>query len=327
MTLATLPKVELHLHIEGAAPPALVRDLAARKGLTTEGLFDAHGAYAWSGFTGFLAAYDRAAAIFVTPDEHRDLAEAVLLDAASHGVIYTEMAISPDHAAEGDRHRWDDYLAAISEGAEAAERAAGIVARFIPTCIRGLGPDRALHAARLAAEAQHPRIVALGLAGDERIFRPADFAPAFDLAREAGLKLTAHAGEFGGPESVRAALDGLRVDRIDHGVRAIEDPALLARIIDQRVHLALCPGSNIALGVHPDWASHPIRQLRGLGVDLSVSTDDPPFFHTDMTREYEMLAQTFGWTDADFRALAEASLAAAFCDEATRARLAPRLAA
>ncbi len=242
-------------------------------------------------------------------------------------MIYAELAISSDHVAEGDRVRWAEYLAAITEGAEAAERAAGIVARFIPTCIRGLGPERAVHAARLAVEADHPRIVGLGLAGDERIFHPADFATAFETAREAGLKLTAHAGEFGGPESVRAALDGLRVDRIDHGVRAIEDPALLARIVDERVHLAVCPGSNVALGVHRDWASHPIQQLRTLGVDLSVSTDDPPFFHTDMTREYEMLAHTFGWTGADFRAMAETSLAAAFCDDATKTRLAPRLSA
>ena len=319
-----LPKVELHLHLEGAAPPALVRRLAEAKGVRAEGLFDGVGGYDWQGFSGFLAAYDHVSALFDTLDDHRALVEAVLGECAAHGVVYAELAVSPDLAAGADPALWRDYLAAVSEGAEAARAAHGIEARFVATCIRNLGPDAALGAARLAADAGGA-VVGLGLAGDERVLSPADFTPAFDLAREAGLKLTVHAGEFGGADSVRGALDALRPDRIDHGVRAVEDPALVARLAEEGVPLAVCPGSNVALGVVPDWPSHPIDRLRRAGVPVNVSTDDPPFFGTDMTREYAMLAETFGWTEDDLRAVGRAGLDAAFCDDGTRARLAARL--
>ncbi|MEC9431487.1 MAG: adenosine deaminase [Pseudomonadota bacterium] len=324
--LRDLKKVELHLHIEGAAPVALVREMARARNVPMDDLIGADGFYIWRGFSEFLAAYDRVAALFVTPDDHRRLAEAVLRDCAAHGVIYAELAISSDHVAQGDAGKWAEYLAAISEGAQAAQDAAGIVARFIPTCIRGLGPERAKAAARLAVAAGHPRIVGLGLAGDERMHAPADFAPAFAIAREAGLGLTAHAGEFGGPDSVAQALDALHLDRVDHGVRAIEDPRLVARLADRGVHLATCPGSNLALEVYEDWTDHPIARLREAGVAVGVSTDDPPFFRTDMTREYQGLSAAFGWDEAEFRAIARASLDAAFCDEATRASIAPCLA-
>lgn len=318
-------KIELHLHIEGATPPALAREVAARKGIDTDGMFAPDGGYAWDDFTDFLRAYDRVAALFTTPEDHRQLAEAVLRECAKHGVIYAELAISSDHVAQGDPARWAEYLAAITEGAEAAEAATGVKANFIATTIRHLGPERAAKAARLAVDCAHPRVTGLGLAGDERLFHPADFAPAFDIAREGGLKLTAHAGEACGPESVRDALDALKLDRVDHGVRAIEDPALLARIIDEGIHLATCPGSNVALMTYRDWREHPIGQLRAMGAKASVSTDDPPFFHTDMTREYVELTSAFGWGEAEFAAMARDALDAAFCDAETKATLAAKL--
>lgn len=318
-------KIELHLHIEGAAPPALSREIAGRKGVSTEGMFDADGFYAWTDFTGFLRAYDRVAALYSTPEDHRRLAEAVLRACAAHGVIYAELAVSSDHVAEGDAGRWAEYLAAVTEGAEAAEAATGIRANFVATTIRHLGPERAVQAARLAVACGHPRVVGLGLAGDERMFHPADFAPAFDIARDGGLKLTAHAGEAAGAGSVRAALDALKLDRVDHGVRAVEDPALMARIIDERVHLATCPGSNVALGTAADWRSHQVGKLKALGASVSVSTDDPPFFATDMDREYRELAAAFGWGEAEFSEIARDALDAAFCDAATKAALAKRL--
>jgi len=179
----------------------------------------------------------------------------------------------------------------------------------------------------VVAGALTPRVVGWGMAGDERMYAAADFAPAFGLAAEAGLRLTAHAGEFGGPDSVRAALDDLKVERIGHGVRAIEDPALVARLAAEGVTLEVNPGSNIALGVYPDWTAHPLPRLRDAGVKVTISTDDPPFFATDMTREFEMAEAAFGFGRADFIAITEAALQGAFCDEATRQALSARLAA
>ena len=145
------------------------------------------------------------------------------------------------------------------------------------------------------------------------------------LRPRGGLRLTTHAGEFGGPESVRDAIRDLGVERVGHGVRAIEDPDLVHEIIDRGITLEVCPGSNVVLGLFPDFAAHPIARLRDAGVNVTVSTDDPPFFHTTMRREYEMLHAAFGWDAEDFAALNETALNAAFCDEDTRARVKKRL--
>lgn len=325
---AAIPKTELHLHIEGAAPPDLVRRLAQAKGISTEGLFDAQGGYAWRDFSEFLVAYDVAAAVFTTLDDHRLLAETVLRECAAHGVIHAELAVSSDHTSQGDPVAWGEYLAAVSEGAAAAEAATGITARFISTCIRGLGPERAMASAALAVAGAEgcPRLTGLGMAGDERLFKLAEFAPAFERAREAGLGLTVHSGEFGGAAQVREALDALRPDRLDHGVRAAEDPALVARIVEEGVALSVCPGSNVSLGVYPDWASHPIAALIEAGAKVNVSTDDPPFFGTDMTNEYRMLAETFDWGEAALKAVTLAGIEAAFVTEADKAALRAKLA-
>ena len=140
-----------------------------------------------------------------------------------------------------------------------------------------------------------------------------------------GVDLTAHAGEWGGPESVRAALDDLGVERIGHGVRAIEDLALVDRLAEDGIVLEVCPGSNVALGVYPDWRAHPVHRLRERGVKVTVSTDDPPFFHTTMNNEYERLADAFDWDAGVFDDLARTSAEAAFCDPVTKQNILKRL--
>ena len=325
MSLAALPKVELHLHLEGAAPPAFVRGLAAEKGISVAGLFDAAGAYAFDDFWQFLRVYEAATAVLQTPADYARLTTAVLEERAADGVIYLEAFLSPDFCGGGDLAPWREYLAAIREAADAAE-AGGITLRGIVTCIRHLGPDQARRVALCAAETAGDWLVGFGIAGDERPFHPRDFAWAFDCAREAGLRLTAHAGEWDGPASVRATLEHLRPERIGHGVRAFEEPALVAHLAETGTVLEVCPGSNIALGLYPDWRAHPVDRLRRAGVTVTLSTDDPPFFHTTLSAEYDRLAEAFGWEADDFAALNRAALDAAFCDDATRDRLAPRLA-
>lgn len=320
-----LPKVELHLHIEGAAPPDFIRTLAAEKGVPLDGVFDADGNYAWSDFAEFLVTYHRATVALDSPEAYRRLTEAVLAKSAVDGVVYTELFIAPDICGGGDPGAWADYLAAMTQAAHDARDRLGIEARFISTCIRNLGPDRAEAAARLTAATAGGLLTGWGMGGEERQFRAADFARAFDIARDAGLGITSHAGELAGADSVRETLDHLRPTRIGHGVRAIEDPALVARLAAEGVVLEVNPGSNVALAVFPDWASHPIERLRAAGVKVTVSTDDPPYFHTDMRREYRMLSETFGWNAPVFRQLNHVAIAAAFCDEATKNRITARL--
>jgi adenosine deaminase len=201
----------------------------------------------------------------------------------------------------------------------------GITLRGIITCIRHFGPEKARETAICAAETAGDWITGFGIAGDEKVGKPKDFLWSFDCAREAGLRLTAHAGEWGGPDSVRDAIRDLGVERIGHGVRAIEDLALVDEIAERGIVLEVCPGSNIALGLYPEWRKHPIAELDRRGVKVTVSTDDPPFFHTTMAREYERLNDAFDWDEGMFESIARRSLDAAFCDADTKAKIAKKL--
>lgn len=317
-------RAELHLHLEGAAPPGFIRALAREKNLDISGIFDAKGRYAFSDFWHFLKVYEAATSVLTSPDDYRRLTGAVLEESAASGVIYSETFLSPDFCGGGDLGAWREYLQAIREAAEAAEKAQGIVLRGIVTCIRHFGAEKARAAARCAAETAGPWLVGFGIAGDERAGRLADFAWAFDCAREAGLRLTAHAGEWNGPSEVRDAL-ALGVERIGHGVRASEDPGLVDELAGRGTVLEVCPGSNIALGLYPDWRAHPIGMLYERGVKVTVSTDDPPFFHTTMARETERLAEAFGWDAGVFAALNRTAMEAAFCGAATRDEILKRL--
>ncbi len=325
MNVADLPKVELHLHHEGAAPPAFIRQLAHEKRIDLSGIFKADGTYDFRDFAHFLNVYEAACEVLNSPEDFRRLTLAILEESAANGVVYSETFLSPDFCGGGDVHAWRDYLNAVRDAADEAERKFDITLRGVVTCVRHFGPDKAKHSAVCAAETAGDWITGFGMGGNEAVGRQGDFAWAFDCAREAGLRLTTHAGEFGGPESVREAVRDLRVERIGHGVRAIEDPDLVHELADREITLEVCPGSNVVLGLFPNFASHPIARLREGGVKVTVSTDDPPFFHTSMRREYEMLNKAFGWGVEDFAALNDTALNAAFCDEETRARVKKRL--
>ena len=320
-----VPKVELHLHLEGAAPPEFIRELAGEQGVALDGVFNADGSYQWSDFTTFLETYHTACSVLRGPEEYRRLTEAVLEKSAEDGVVYTEIFISPDICGGGDAAAWIDFLDAIYEGAETARRNTGIVSRFVAVCIRNFGPEKAENAAQLAVEAMGPRLTGFGMAGEERVLSAADFVGAFSIAKEAGMGITSHAGELAGAASVRETLDHLPVSRIGHGVRAIEDAALVQRLAEEGITLECCPGSNVSLEVFPSWAEHPIEKLRQAGVNVTVSTDDPPYFHTDMVAEYDHLEATFGWDAARFRDINVAAMNAAFCDAETAMKIIRKL--
>ncbi len=325
MSYQSMPKVELHLHLEGAAPPAFIAGLAKEKNIDISGIFDETGGYAFRDFEHFLSVYEAACTTLTGPEEFYRLTKAVLEESASHGVVYSETFVSPDFCGGGDVAAWREYLAAMEMAADEAERDLGITLRGVVTCIRHFGPEQAKTAAKCAVETKGKFITGYGMAGAEMVGRPGDYSYSFDMAREAGLHLTCHAGEWGGPDMIADTIRDLGVARIGHGINAIKDPALVAQIADSGIVLEVCPGSNVVLNASGGWADHPIKKLRDAGVNVTVSTDDPPFFHTTMTAEFDNLAETFGWDDDDFRALNATALAAAFCDDETRAKVARKL--
>lgn len=312
-------KIELHLHLEGAAPPGFIRGLAAEKGADLSGVFDDRGNYAYDGFDGFLRCYEAATGVLQSPQDYARLLAEVLERSAGQGIVYTELFVSPEFCGGADLSAWRDYLAAMTEVADAA-RAQGIDSRAILTVIRHFGPDRAKRTAICAAETAGGWVAGFGMGGAEAVGRATDYAWSFACVREAGLGLTCHAGEWRGPDSIRDAL-ALGCTRIGHGVRAVEDAALVRDLAEGGTTLEVCPGSNIALGVYPAWSAHPVARLVDAGVRVTVSTDDPPFFHTTLPNEYDRLADAFGWGDTDFAQFNRWAAEAAFCDGATRDRL------
>ncbi|MFZ2100604.1 MAG: adenosine deaminase [Oricola sp.] len=316
-------KAEIHCHIEGAASPALVEAQAAKYGADVSAIIR-NGAYVWSDFTTFLHAYDLASRLFRCEDDYALLAETYLTELSSQGAIYSEFFISTDHAVSAGLTP-EAYISGLAEGMRRARASTGIESRMIATGLRHEGPEGVERAARYIAANPHPLVTGFGMAGDERMHHPKDFAKAFDIARDAGLEITVHAGELVGAESVRDALDHLRPVRIGHGVRAIEDPALVGRLAAEGVVLEVCPGSNIAIGVFPSFETHPFPKLRDAGVKVTLSSDDPPFFHTSLAREYEIAERYFGMDDATLLQITRTSIEAAFVDEETRAALLARL--
>lgn len=316
-------KAELHCHIEGAAAPELVIRQADKYGKDASPYIH-NGSFVWNDFTSFLAAYDFAADLFRTEEDYARLSEHYLTSLARDGAIYSEIFTSPDHAAKAGLSPMA-YTRALGEGIERARAKTGIEGRMIVTGVRHVGVESIEAAARFAAKCGHPLVTGFGVAGDERMGDFEDYVRAFEIAREAGLGITIHAGELMGWESVAAALDHIRPSRIGHGVRAIENPELVRRIADEGVVLEVCPGSNIALKVFDSFAEHPFPKLRDAGCKVTLNSDDPPYFWTNLKREYDIAAEHFGMDQKALLATTRTAIEAAFVDKKTKAALLARL--
>ena len=338
--IGAVPKAEMHVHLEACARPPLARAMAARYGETIDDIVGENGeTYRWTDFTDFLRTYGRVADLFRTAPDYAELTKAYLDELLAANAIYAEIIVWPDHPERLGLSA-DDYLAGIDTGIAAhraryGERAVAV--RLLVTGVRHEGAQAVERAARTARRwlADGPRaadgdggdaplVVGFGLAGDERVGHPRDFSRAFDLAREAGLGLGCHAGELCGAQSVRDALDHLRPDRIDHGVRAIEDADLVLRLADEGPLLTVCPGSNLALGVVARADAHPLPALVRAGCRVALGSDDPPHFGTSLEGDYALAAR-MGHRRDDLLARTRHGIEGAHCDEATRARLLARL--
>jgi adenosine deaminase len=322
--MPAVPKAELHVHLEGTAPPELVTRIAARNGLPVpEQMLGSDGRFRYTDFLDFLRTYDLAASVIRTGEDYRDITYEYLCSCAREGAIYTELTASPDHAALvglSDEEHWDG----IARGIDDARRDTGIEGRILISAVRNFGVEQALRVARHAAEHPHPYVVGFSMAGDEAGYPAHDFVEVFAIAAGAGLGCTIHAGEWAGAESVRAALE-LPVTRISHGVRAIEDPSLVSELAARGIVLECCPTSNVVLGVFPSYEEHPLPALRDAGIRVTLGSDDPPYFGATIGGEYEVCAERMGFDDDELREITRTAIDAAFCDDDLRAVLLARL--
>ncbi|WP_419907704.1 adenosine deaminase [Hoeflea sp.] len=318
-----IPKAEIHCHIEGAAPTDLVRSQAQKYGVDMDHLIDGD-RFVWADFTSFLEAYDAAAALFRTEEDYALLAQSYLTSIAEEGAIYSEVFISPDHARLAGLSP-EAYVNGLGEGIARARESHGIEGRLIVTCVRHFDSEAAIDVARFAAARPHPFITGFGMGGDERIGSHADFARAFDIARDAGLGITTHAGEVAGPDSVRDALEHVRPTRLGHGVRSIEDPALVDQLAQEGIVLEVCPGSNVSLSLYSGFDEHPLPALMEAGVRVTLNSDDPPYFATSLGTEYAIAQDAFGLSDEELLKTTRTALEAAFVDEETRSQLLAKL--
>jgi adenosine deaminase len=322
--MTAVAKVELHVHLEGTAPPDLVRRMAERNGLALpDRLLNDDGRFRYTDFLDFLRTYDLAASVIRTGEDYRDITYEYLAECAEGGAIYVELTASPDHARSVGMSD-DEHLGGIGQGIDDARRRHGIEGRILISAVRNFGVEKAVAVAEHAAELPHPYVVGFSMAGDEAGFPATLFAEPYAIASAAGLGCTIHAGEWAGPESVRDALT-LPVTRIDHGVRAIEDPLLVRELAEREIVLNTCPTSNVVLGVFESYERHPLPLLRAEGVKVTLGSDDPPYFGATIAGEYEVCAERMGLSEHDLREITLTAIDAAFCDDALKSDLRARL--
>jgi adenosine deaminase len=301
------------VHLEGTAPPDLIRRLAERNGMPVpEGVFATPQRFAYTDFLDFLKTYDLAASVIRTGDDYRDVTYEYLAGCAREDAIYVELTASPDHAALVGLSD-EEHLDGIARGIDDARAEHGIEGRILISAVRNFGVEQALRVASYAAERPHPYVVGFSMAGDEENYPAGDYAGAFEVAAAAGLGCTVHAGEWAGADSVRAGI-GLPVTRIGHGVRAIEDPALVDELADRGIVLECCPTSNVVLGAFPSYAEHPLPLLRAAGVKVTLGSDDPPYFGASIGGEYAVCRDHFGYDDETLRDITRTAIEAAFCE-------------
>ena len=322
--MTAVPKAELHVHLEGTATPDLVRRIAGRNGLEVpEGVFADPDRFAWRDFLDFLNTYNMAASVIRTGEDYRDIAYEYLTACAGDGTIYVELTASVDHArlaGLSDAEHWEGIAAGIDD----ARRDHGIEARILSVAVRNFGVERAIEIAEHTASRPHPYVVGFSLAGDEAGYPPEPYAEAYRIAADAGLGCTVHAGEWAGADSVRGALE-LPVTRIAHGVRAIEDPALVVELSRRQITLEVCPTSNVVLGVFPSFEEHPFPVLRDAGIPLTLGSDDPPYFGASVGGEYAIAREHFGLSDDELVGVTRTAIEASFAEPALRDLLLTRL--
>ena len=316
-----MPKVELHVHLEGAIrAPTLLR-LAARRGVDLPAN-DVQGLERWLEFRDFhhfLEIYLTISRCLRDPEDFQLVAKAFLEEQARQNIRYSEAHFTiSTHVANGANP--GEVAEALAETVVEGERNLGVAVRWIPDIVRNVEPARADQTLEWALEHRDRFVVALGLSGKED-YSSLPFREHFAAAEAEGLHRTVHAGEQTGAEAVWDALESCAAERIGHGIRSVDDPELLDVLCQRGIPLEVSPTSNVRLGLAPSLAEHPLRQLHDSGVRWSVNSDDPAMFHTTLTREFEQVAELLGFGRREVAELSIAALEHAFLDSDERQRL------
>lgn len=316
----SLPKAELHLHIEGTLEPEMMFEMAKRNGveLPFPDVEAVRRAYRFTDLQSFLDIYYRGGSVLQTRDDFAELMSAYLDRAAADGVVHAEIFFDP----QSHTHRgigFDTFMPGFRDAMADARRTHGLTSSLILCFLRHLSPQDALETLA-AAEGHLEGVVAVGLDSSEVGYPPEPFAEVYDRARRLGLRAVAHAGEEGPPAYVSGALDALGVERIDHGVRSLADPALVERLRNEQVPLTVCPFSNVALKVVDSLEDHPFPRLLAEDLMVTLNSDDPSYFGGYVGDNYVGCAETFGWDTKTLADLAGNSIRASFLDEAAQER-------
>ncbi|MEV6790448.1 adenosine deaminase [Streptomyces sp. NPDC051320] len=320
--IAGLPKAELHVHHVGSASPRIVAELAARHPDSVvptdpEALADY---FTFTDFGHFIEVYLSVVDLIRTPEDVRLLTYEVARDMARQNIRYAELTITPYSSV----HRGipeQAFMEAIEDARKAAEAELGTILRWCFDIPGEAGLESAAETARLALDLRPEGLVSFGLGGPEiGVGRP-QFKPFFDQAIAAGLRSVPHAGETTGPQTIWDALNHLGAERIGHGTSAVQDPELLAHLAEHRIALEVCPTSNIATRAVATLDQHPIKEMVDAGVLVTVNSDDPPMFGTDLNNEYLVAARLLDLDEQGTAALAKNAVQASFLDEPGKAQL------
>ncbi|HVO88275.1 MAG TPA: adenosine deaminase [Casimicrobiaceae bacterium] len=319
--LRRMPKAELHIHIEGSLEPELIFELARRNGvaLAYPSVEALRAAYAFTDLQSFLDIYYAGASVLIEEQDFHDMAMAYFARAAADHVVHAELFFDPQtHTERGVA--FETVVRGLSRACRSARERHGIEASLIMCFLRHLSEDAAF-ATLDQARPFLGEIVGVGLDSSERGHPPEKFARVFAQCRQLGLRAVAHAGEEGPPAYIASALDVLRVQRIDHGVRCLEDPVLVQRLARDRVPLTVCPLSNVKLCVFDTLAQHPLQRMLAAGLCATVNSDDPAYFggyvNDNFTSTFAALPTL---TAREAYALARNSFEASFVDDSTRLR-------
>ncbi|HTT86136.1 MAG TPA: adenosine deaminase [Acidimicrobiales bacterium] len=308
--IAAMPKAEVHLHLEGCLEPAVVAEAARRAGTTRPRRV--------SNLAELLAYLDWSCALIDRAEDLTATAHAAARRAGASGVRHIDIIVNPTHWPHF-AGRLDTLVGALDDGFAAAESEGLATAALCLSLKRTQTRAEADALVDWMLERRHPRVAALSIDGDETKGSHTErFVDAFARARRGGLRRCAHAGESSGPGGVREAIELLGAERVDHGVRVVEDDPLVTELVDRRVPLDVCPTSNVVLGVVPDLPRHPVDLLLRRGVRLSLNTDDPLLFDVDVAGEYTRCAAAFAWGAGELTAVARTSIESCFADEDRR---------